>query len=432
MAAVTLTNVRGESISTGSLPEFNHWIRLGYRPPSGTVATAYQTVTGQPTEPAALETGGGGGGSYTDEQVRDVTGAALVAGANVTITPNDAGDTITIAASGGGAAKPTTPDLALRLVNQNTAAVLTYASVGMTDGAGLYSPFVIDVQGKIATPIARYYMLLSTNHAVGGGDGLFLVTAPAPSGPWTPYVGALGGARVYQDTVQGNSTETPSIVWNPVNGLFHIYYQQAGTGANQATVLATTADFITYERIGTVIADTDNSLTPGDGHTGYAKVYRLARNYWVAVHLNGGTGYSHRSVSYSYDGVVWRTDWTPYFGSVEASARNDRSSSPAGVLFTVNGRLWSLGINKEYTSGVNTGQPVVTAGPVAPNLTRWLYPPQVVWQPAQLWEAVGGEFHSPVVDDAGDLWFYYVVEGTGTAGGLGIVKAEYARSEGVY
>ena len=37
------------------------------------------------------------------ETVRDTMGAALVAGSNVTITPNDAGDTITIAATGGGA-----------------------------------------------------------------------------------------------------------------------------------------------------------------------------------------------------------------------------------------------------------------------------------------------------------------------------------------
>jgi hypothetical protein len=40
--------------------------------------------------------------TYTDEQVRDVIGTALVAGANVTITPNDAGDTITIASTGSG------------------------------------------------------------------------------------------------------------------------------------------------------------------------------------------------------------------------------------------------------------------------------------------------------------------------------------------
>jgi hypothetical protein len=43
-----------------------------------------------------------GGGSTDPEVVRDTIAAALVAGTNVTITPNDAGDTITIAATGGG------------------------------------------------------------------------------------------------------------------------------------------------------------------------------------------------------------------------------------------------------------------------------------------------------------------------------------------
>jgi hypothetical protein len=45
---------------------------------------------------------------YTDEMARDALGAALVAGAGVTITVNDAGDTITIAASGGGGMSPIT------------------------------------------------------------------------------------------------------------------------------------------------------------------------------------------------------------------------------------------------------------------------------------------------------------------------------------
>lgn len=44
-----------------------------------------------------------GGGSTDPEIVRDTMAAALVAGSNITITPNDGADTITIAASGGGA-----------------------------------------------------------------------------------------------------------------------------------------------------------------------------------------------------------------------------------------------------------------------------------------------------------------------------------------
>jgi hypothetical protein len=43
-----------------------------------------------------------GSSSYTDEQARDAIGAALVAGTNIAITVNDAGDTITIDATGGG------------------------------------------------------------------------------------------------------------------------------------------------------------------------------------------------------------------------------------------------------------------------------------------------------------------------------------------
>lgn len=46
-------------------------------------------------------TGGGGGGGTDAEIVRDTIGAALVAGTNITITVNDAANTITIDASGG-------------------------------------------------------------------------------------------------------------------------------------------------------------------------------------------------------------------------------------------------------------------------------------------------------------------------------------------
>lgn len=39
------------------------------------------------------------GSSYTDEQVRDVIGAALVAGSNISVTVNDSSDTITLAST---------------------------------------------------------------------------------------------------------------------------------------------------------------------------------------------------------------------------------------------------------------------------------------------------------------------------------------------
>ena len=54
------------------------------------------------------------------ELIRDTMGTALVAGANVTITPNDAGDTITIAAAGGGGATNLTATLAPSQITVNS------------------------------------------------------------------------------------------------------------------------------------------------------------------------------------------------------------------------------------------------------------------------------------------------------------------------
>lgn len=50
-------------------------------------------------------------GAYSDEQARDAIATALVAGTNITITPDDAANTITIAASAGGGSQPEDADL---------------------------------------------------------------------------------------------------------------------------------------------------------------------------------------------------------------------------------------------------------------------------------------------------------------------------------
>lgn len=78
--------------------------------------------------------------SYTSENARDDIAAALVAGANVTITPNDPANTITIAAVGGlfplGCAEnPVTDPLAARptgipIVHWRTATLPAAAAVG--------------------------------------------------------------------------------------------------------------------------------------------------------------------------------------------------------------------------------------------------------------------------------------------------------------
>jgi len=78
------------------------------------------------------------GSSYTDEQVRDVIGTALVAGSNVTITPNDGADTITIAAatSGSSGIPASTVDAKGDLLAGTANDTVARRSVG-TDGQAL-------------------------------------------------------------------------------------------------------------------------------------------------------------------------------------------------------------------------------------------------------------------------------------------------------
>jgi hypothetical protein len=74
----------------------------------GVQAGATANATDAQLRDRATHTGTQAAATISDlaEAVRDTMGLALVAGANVAITVNDAGDTIEIAASGGGAAAP--------------------------------------------------------------------------------------------------------------------------------------------------------------------------------------------------------------------------------------------------------------------------------------------------------------------------------------
>lgn len=94
-----------------------------------------------------------GGGGTDVEIVRDTIATALVAGSNVTITPNDASDTITIAASGGGGAHPANQVYLSELAGADVAAkVATYVSTYLGQGVTAYKPgLILDTLGAIDT-----------------------------------------------------------------------------------------------------------------------------------------------------------------------------------------------------------------------------------------------------------------------------------------
>jgi trimeric autotransporter adhesin len=84
----------------------------------------------------AAGVGSSSGGTYTDEQVRDVIAAALVAGTNITIAVNDAGDIITISAAGGsgGPTAPGAPTIGTATAG-NGQAVITFSPPASDGGA---------------------------------------------------------------------------------------------------------------------------------------------------------------------------------------------------------------------------------------------------------------------------------------------------------
>lgn len=84
---------------------------------------------------------------YTDENARDAIGAALVAGANVTITVDDVADTITVSAAGGGGGgsgdvvgPASATDEAIPRFDGTTGELLQDSGVKITDNGSLVLP----------------------------------------------------------------------------------------------------------------------------------------------------------------------------------------------------------------------------------------------------------------------------------------------------
>lgn len=136
----------------------------------------------------------------TAEDVRDVIGAALVSGTNVTITPNDGSDTITIDAAGGLTAEGVMDTIAAMLT-QGTNVTLTYNDVADTltvaaSGGGGASTTQTgeQISGFIATPLNKSYTVaLKMAHA----GTITEVTTKSASGTctatWKINSTALGG-----------------------------------------------------------------------------------------------------------------------------------------------------------------------------------------------------------------------------------------------
>lgn len=146
-----------------------------------------------------------------EETVRDTIGTALVAGSNVTITVSDAGDTITIAASGGGGGASALDDLTdVTITSPATGATLVYNGTVWVDGP-------VDLADSDA---------VTGTLAVGNG-GTGATTASAAR------------TALELGTIATQASSNVTITGGSISGITDLAVADGGTGASDAATART-------------------------------------------------------------------------------------------------------------------------------------------------------------------------------------------------
>lgn len=137
--------------------------------------------------------------AYTDEEVRDVIGAALVAGAGISIVVDDPGDTITIASTTVGVGTLTVQDENVEVETAVTQIDFQGSGVVATSGA---SEVIVTVRGFSTRAVATTQALPDTDEVVLASDTINLTL---------PAVGLFVGNRLTIKNVDvGVITITPA------------------------------------------------------------------------------------------------------------------------------------------------------------------------------------------------------------------------------
>ncbi|QYR20815.1 hypothetical protein KZ483_24155 [Paenibacillus sp. sptzw28] len=286
-------------------------------------------------------------------------------------------------------------------------------------GYKMYWPWVVPNMRSIlgSAALDDIYLYYSSDHASGNG-GIGLATAPRPEGPYTDR------GMIYVDLSFGNQTETPCVVWNPDTNLFHLYYQQSGVGRTQETCLATSPNgFNNWTLVKQGCIHVEDVDFPGDGHTGYAKVFRLGKT-WVAQHLMGGGNYGRFGISYSKDGITWQTDPRPMSNFADWTEASDyRKIESVSTPFKFRGELWTTYSTSLLESGgVNTDRNIYV-GPLKDLRKPAALYPTVPVGSAGAWDV--GTVASPhVIEWDGALYMFYQGVGLDGNAAFGLAIAE--------
>lgn len=331
------------------------------------------------------------------------------------VLPDDAaagaGDVVALLADGTPgwlqAQKPRSTYPRLTFTSVQSTPVLTKAD--FTIPTGLYGPRIIDLKGKLLQVLwpggYRYLCTLSTNHDDTLGGGCF-VAGSHDLVTWEP----IQAARVYVDTVAGFESETFFPVWDEFTAQFFVYYQQAGVGANQATVLATTPDLVTgWERHGVVIEPPgDGTLQPGDGHTGYGLFTDIADGYYFAKTLyGGGTSTTNWAFWRSRDRVNWVMDPDVLVSNADLTLDPLRRVAP-GMPFFMDGIWYGVAADADQASGSAKKDNKFVVGPITQDFRHFIGVPHVAWQPQHAWESTDLQGYDLFIADDGTPWMAYI------------------------
>lgn len=235
---------------------------------------------------------------------------------------------------------------------------ITMAATGLSS---IYWPYLIRVPESVraANPaLGRWRLYVSTDHDAGAGGIAMLYTDAADPGAsgtvWTSYRTPAGSAKIFQ---RGGSdqVETPTVVWNQAQSLFHLYYQiQGGTaavgGTLQYTALATSPDGVTFTPTSGGFPNPKSDWI-GYRHTGYAKVWQV-NGKWIGWTLTGGGDQSSYNWWLSNDGRSWVMNRNRILTAASFGGGLRRLGISA--LLNYRGSLWAMGTTADFVSGAAT------------------------------------------------------------------------------
>jgi hypothetical protein len=279
----------------------------------------------------------------------------------------------------------------LTVANQNPSGGTSQFS-GQTPPVSAFAPWVVNMQAiPGVTPVDSWYMYYSTNHDNAKG-GIYLATAPAPTGPWT-FQGLA-----YQDQSNGSvQTENPAVIFNDDTGVFHLYYKAltVGVGA-MATKLVTSATGLfsldsSVTAKGIVLDAPAAGLFPGDASFAYFKPFRVGRE-WLAYHLVGGGSPPTYGISRSPDGLTWQTDGNPLLYGCDQIIDSALPPVPLaqnaiqiawnwGHVIRWRGELWWFGLLSDFSSGLTAKNARLACAPLTRDFRHLRGRPQIFGLP---------------------------------------------------